>query len=200
MAFSRRQKPGGGADDEPVAEVKADATPEVATKAAEPVKAPEPAPDLARPNDQAESWPESMPKPNVTAESFRARTSTMVPSDPGPIGKPPDMPVERTEKSAIGEVEDPTRMPSARDVPDGFPTDPAAPPGQVPPGDSRSFRRGQDFALVYRRGTQVISRFGVVGQRGQWRVVEYPTSTSASHSYAKECSRYVSEGFSDYRA
>jgi len=69
----------------------------------------------------------------------------------------------------------------------------------VPKGDSRSFRRGDDFALIYRVQTFVISRFGVVGTRGQWRVVEYPTSAAAAHSYAKESSRFVSEGFSDYR-
>ena len=69
----------------------------------------------------------------------------------------------------------------------------------MPPGDSRSLRHGDQFALVYRVGTFVISRFGAIGKRGQWRVVEYPTSASASHSYAKECSRFVSEGFSDYR-
>jgi hypothetical protein len=69
----------------------------------------------------------------------------------------------------------------------------------VPPGDSRSLRRESRFALVYRLGTFVISRAGAVGTRGQWRVVEYPTSASASHAYAKECSRFVSEGFSDYR-
>ena len=90
-------------------------------------------------------------------------------------------------------------MPTAKNVPAGNPTDPALPPGRVPPGDSRSFRRGQEFALVYRQGTCVITRFGSVGQRGQWRVVEYPTSASASSSYAKECSRFVAEGFSDYR-
>jgi predicted DNA-binding WGR domain protein len=56
-----------------------------------------------------------------------------------------------------------------------------------------------EFALVYRIQTYVISRFGEVGTRGQWRVVEYPTSAAASHAYAKECSRFVSEGFSDYR-
>ena len=60
-------------------------------------------------------------------------------------------------------------------------------------------RRGNEFALIYRVGTYVISRFGTVGKRGQWRVVEYPTSTSAANSYAKESSRFVSEGFSDYR-
>jgi hypothetical protein len=60
-------------------------------------------------------------------------------------------------------------------------------------------RHSDRFALIYRIGTYVITRSGALGTRGQWRVVEYPTSSSASHSYAKECSRFVSEGFSDYR-
>jgi hypothetical protein len=69
----------------------------------------------------------------------------------------------------------------------------------VPAGDSRSFRRGNEFALVYRLQTFVISRVGVVGTRGVWRVVEYPTSPAASNSYARECSRFRDEGYSDYR-
>lgn len=119
---------------------------------------------------------------------------------------PTEMPSETPPKAQITEpalpkatVEDPTNMPPAKTIPTGNPTDPALPPGRVPAGDSRSFRRGDEFALVYRQGTCVISRFGTVGQRGQWRVVEYPTSASASNSYAKECSRFVAEGFSDYR-
>ena len=83
--------------------------------------------------------------------------------------------------------------------PAGDPERSAPPPGRVPPGDSRSLRKGDEFALVYRVETCVISRFGTVGTRGQWRVVEYPTSASASNAYAKECSRFVSEGFTDYR-
>jgi predicted DNA-binding WGR domain protein len=94
-------------------------------------------------------------------------------------------------------------MPGPKEIPAGSPGDPAAPPGRVPPGDSRSLRRRDattyEFALIYRRETFVITRFGVVGTRGQWRVVEYPTSAAASHAYAKECSRFVSDGFSDYR-
>jgi hypothetical protein len=99
-------------------------------------------------------------------------------------------------------VESPTHMPGPREIPDGSPSDPASPPGLVPAGDSRSMRRRADryeFALIYRLQTYVISRVGEVGTRGVWRVVEYPTSSSASHSYAKECSRFVSDGFSDYR-
>jgi predicted DNA-binding WGR domain protein len=93
-------------------------------------------------------------------------------------------------------------MPGPHEIPPGSPDDPAPAPGHVPRGDSRSMRRRTDryeFALIYRLQTFIITRFGVVGTRGQWRVVEYPTSTSASHAYAKECSRFVSEGFSDYR-
>ncbi len=90
-------------------------------------------------------------------------------------------------------------MPGPREIPTGDPGDPSPPPGRVPPGDSRSLRKEGAFALIYRIGTFVISRFGTVGTRGQWRVVEYPTSASASHSYAKECSRFVADGFSDYR-
>jgi hypothetical protein len=90
-------------------------------------------------------------------------------------------------------------MPGPRDIPGGEPGDRAPAPGRVPPGDSRSLRHSDQFALIYRIGTYVITRSGALGTRGQWRVVEYPTSSSASHSYAKECSRFVSEGFSDYR-
>jgi len=125
------------------------------------------------------------------------------------LGAPPAMPTASTAAPApvlprpdAAAVEDPTQMPGPREIPGGDPDDPAAPPGLVPRGDSRSLRRRTEryeFALVYRLQTYVISRFGVVGTRGQWRVVEYPTSASASHAYAKECSRFVSEGFSDYR-
>jgi len=116
------------------------------------------------------------------------------------FGRPPDMPkTSALAPLVLGDVENPAHMPGPRDVPAGNPEDPAPAPGHVPPGDSRSLRRGDEFALVYRIGTSVITRTGRVGTRGQWRVVEYPTSAAASNSYAKECSRFVSEGFSDYR-
>ncbi len=100
---------------------------------------------------------------------------------------------------ASSDVEDPTFLPDPGDLPAGAPTDPAPAPGRVPSGDSRSLRLGGEFALVYRRGSAVISRVGTVGTRGAWRVVEYPTPAMASNAYAKECSRFVGEGFSDYR-
>jgi hypothetical protein len=123
-----------------------------------------------------------------------------------PVGSPPDLPAAPMSAGAsprADAVEDPTSMPGPKEIPAGSPGDPAAAPGRVPPGDSRSLRRRDattyEFALIYRRDTFVITRFGVVGTRGQWRVVEYPTSVAASHAYAKECSRFVSDGFSDYR-
>lgn len=92
-----------------------------------------------------------------------------------------------------------TELPSPRQLPTGAPTDPASPPGLVPRGDSRSLRRGELFALVYRVHCFVVTRHGTVGQLGYWSAVEYPTPASASHAYARGCSHWVSEGFSDYR-
>jgi hypothetical protein len=134
----------------------------------------------------------------------RARVDTAgMPIAPG-FGSPPDMPQPSSSAIPIkgGAVEDPTHMPGPRDIPSGSPDDVASPPGLVPAGDSRSLRRRgatYEFALIYRQANAVISRVGVVGTRGVWRVVEYPTTASASHAYAKEASRFVSEGFSDYR-
>jgi hypothetical protein len=148
---------------------------------------------------EAEPWPDATPSPMRPVEGPRVRTQTaaMPITD---IGRPPEMPtMSAPPPLALGDVEDPTHMPGPRDIPGGEPDDKAPAPGRVPPGDSRSLRRPGEFALIYRVGTYVISRFGSMGTRGQWRVVEYPTSSAASHSYAKECSRFVSEGFSDYR-
>lgn len=140
------------------------------------------------------------------ADPARVRSETVAMPVQSSIGEPPAMPkAARTTvpppMNALAD-EEPTRMPGPREIPEGSPDDPAQPPGLVPRGDSRSMRRRADryeFALVYRMQTFVITRSGVVGTRGQWRVVEYPTSASASHAYAKESSRFVSEGFSDYR-
>jgi hypothetical protein len=139
--------------------------------------------------------------PPPMAPVSRQRTATLAAVPTTDHGRPPEMPTTSAPPPlALGAVEDPTHMPGPRDIPSGEPSDKASSPGNVPPGDSRSLRRENDFALIYRVGTYVISRTGAMGTRGQWRVVEYPTSSSASHSYAKECSRFVSEGFSDYRS
>ena len=159
-------------------------------------------PAIEPPAPREEPWPDATPPPMkpVPAPDLRSRTATVAMPLVNDLGKPPEMPhTTAPPPLALGTVEDPTHMPGPKDVPAGNPEDPAPAPGYVPPGDSRSLRRGNEFALVYRVGTCVISRTGLVGTRGQWRVVEYPTSASAGSSYAKECSRFVSEGFSDYR-
>jgi hypothetical protein len=201
-AFARRQRTNGDDDDtvesapaepaKPGSEARVDAIPERALDARFDVT-PAPAPPEAKPAE---------------ATSVEARTVEPAPRSraQATLGSPPELPVAVAPSprapTAPTTVENPTHMPGPREIPDGDPTDRAAPPGVVPRGDSRSLRRytePEEFALIYRQGSFVISRFGVVGTRGQWRVVEYPTPTSASHSYAKECSRFVSEGFSDYR-
>ncbi|CAN5341797.1 hypothetical protein BH11MYX1_BH11MYX1_43350 [soil metagenome] len=141
--------------------------------------------------------PQAIPQDEAPRDS-RARTETVAMAQN--LGRPPEMPTTAAPPPlALGDVEAPTHMPGPRDIPSGEPADRAPAPGRVPPGDSRSLRKTDEFALIYRLGTYVISRYGAMGTRGQWRVVEYPTSPSAAHSYAKECSRFVSEGFSDYR-
>jgi hypothetical protein len=161
---------------------------------------PDELPAITPPDPDVEPWPDATPEPMKPVEPARARTETVsVPASLN-LGRPPDMPTSSAPPPlALGAVENPAHMPGPREIPGGEPTDPAPAPGRVPAGDSRSLRRGNEFALIYRLQTFVISRFGTIGTRGQWRVVEYPTSSSASHAYAKEASRFVSEGFSDYR-
>jgi hypothetical protein len=221
QAFARRQRTDGrdAEDDEPTS--KPDDKPEPESAKAETAKPLVPQPETSPPSPQSsepsaaetsempvihppdpmdEPWPEATPEPMRPVDPARARTETVVMPQAAVIGAPPAMPTSVAPPPlALGTVEDPTHMPGPRQIPEGNPEDPAPAPGRVPRGDSRSMRRGNEFVLVYRVATFVISRFGTVGQRGQWRVVEYPTSASAAHSYAKECSRFVSEGFSDYR-
>jgi hypothetical protein len=90
-----------------------------------------------------------------------------------------------------------TALPSPAEIVTGDPAAPAPPPGLVPPGDSRSMRMDSQFALIYRHGASVISRRGMIGQRGVWRVVDYPGPTQASAAYAAECSRLRGQGFVD---
>ena len=196
-------------------EATAAAPPEAPDGTAAPSTAPEAASAPVAPADAASSdepaassaTPVAAAAPDATTaavpvEPARARVTTDRMPVAAAIGAPPAMPAAASTPPAAGAAEDPTRMPGPREIPAGHPDDPAAPPGRVPPGDSRSLRRRGDhheFALIYRVQTYVISRVGVVGTRGQWRVVEYPTPTMASHAYAKECSRFVSDGFSDYR-
>jgi len=219
-AFSRKHRDGGGDEDKPAdkdqdkaekaADAKPDAKPdaEIERAAAEtqPIMLRPEAkelPEITPPDPKAEPWPDATPPPMRPVEPpdpSRTRVATVGMPVVADLGRPPEMPRSTAPPPlALGSVEDPTHMPGPRDIPAGNPEDPAPAPGHVPPGDSRSFRRDGEFALIYRVGTCVITRSGRVGTRGQWRVVEYPTSASASNSYAKECSRFVSEGFSDYR-
>lgn len=187
-------KPEPKAETKPAPDAKPDAATADAVKAEVPVIDPPPA--------RAEPWPDATPPPMRPVEAALAREHAETVAMPieAALGKPPEVPAAvATAPIAMGAVEDPTFMPGPREIPGGSPDDPAAPPGRVPPGDSRSLRRGNEFALIYRTQTCVISRFGAIGTRGQWRVVDYPTSSSASNAYAKETSRFVSEGFSDYR-
>lgn len=163
----------------------APAAPAPATSAVAPAAAPAPAP----PTSAAAPVEAPMAEP-PKADPVRTSRETGMMTAATTVGVPPEVP---------GDVEDPTQMPGPNDVPTGSPMDAAKAPGHVPAGDSRSLRRDSEFALIYRQGSAVITRFGTVGQRGQWRVVEYPTPSSASNAYAKECSRFVGEGFSDYR-
>jgi hypothetical protein len=157
-------------------------------------------PEIQPPDPKGEPWPDATPAPMKPVEPARAKTETVAIPASVDLGRPPEMPTTSAPPPlTLGAVENPAHMPGPREIPAGEPNDPAPAPGTVPPGDSRSLRRGNEFALVYRVQTFVISRFGVIGTRGQWRVVEYPTSGAAGNAYAREASRFVSEGFSDYR-
>ncbi|HUS28151.1 MAG TPA: hypothetical protein VMZ53_06565 [Kofleriaceae bacterium] len=204
--MARKEKePGKGKDvGDDTDDAKPDAELERASAETQPivVKRDDELPEITPPDPKGEPWPDATPQPMKPVDApdlARARTAT-VPVTAVDLGRPPDMP-RRTSPPplVLGTVEDPTHMPGPKEIPSGAPDDPAPAPGVVPPGDSRSLRRGDEFALIYRVGTCVITRVGRVGTRGMWRVVEYPTYAFASNSYAKECSRFVTDGFSDYR-
>jgi hypothetical protein len=90
-----------------------------------------------------------------------------------------------------------TSLPAPEDLVAGDPTSPSPPPGRVPPGDSRSLRLDGQFALIYRHGASLVSRRGMIGQRGVHRVVDYPGPIQAAAAYAAECSRLRAQGFVD---
>jgi hypothetical protein len=227
VAYARKQKPPADGGDAGVPEPEAPENAPASSEARDHAEAAPPEAAIAAPvatSDAATTDLAAAASTATTETPPRSRTETIrmpaqtsigaPPSMPAmplpPMSMPgmpgmPDMPKDAAPTAAeidVNRAEDPTSMPGPREIPGGRPDDPASPPGQVPSGDSRSMRRRTDvyeFALIYRIQTYVISRFGVVGTRGQWRVVDYPTSVAASHAYAKECSRFVSDGFSDYR-
>lgn len=81
------------------------------------------------------------------------------------------------------------------------PDAPAPPPGIAPPGDSRSLRRngasGEEFLLIYREHTFLVTRAGPVGKHGSWTIIEYPNQGSAANAYAHKCSDYTGAGYYD---
>jgi predicted DNA-binding WGR domain protein len=199
VAFARKQRgPGDQPDDEPE---KPEPKPAEAKKAAQPPEKLDAKPEVTAKSSDVTAKVDVLTTFDPPKLDERARADTMtMPSAQHAFGAPPDVPTVIAPLVAPNAVEEPTNMPGPRHIPGGNPDDLAPPPGLVPPGDSRSLRKQGEFALIYRQANAVITRWGSVGTRGQWRVVEYPTTASASHSYAKECSRFVSEGFSDYRA
>ena len=205
MGRKTPERGGGGGDDDDDSDAKPAEELDRASAETQPVNVrKDDLPDIDPPEPKGEPWPEATPNPMKPVDAApavsRARTAVVAVPSNVDLGRPPDMPTSSAPPPLVlGAVEDPTHMPGPRDIPSGDPDDAAPPPGRVPPGDSRSLRRANEFALIYRVGTCVITRTGRVGTRGQWRVVEYPTSATASSSYAKECSRFVSDGFSDYR-
>ncbi|MBK7534719.1 MAG: hypothetical protein IPI49_04935 [Myxococcales bacterium] len=150
-------------------------------------------------------------KPRSKAKAA-ANPSAPAAATPGPLSTDGSRPVAAPAAAApqvsavavVDEAPSPTSedllvLPSPRLLPAGAPAAPAPAPGRVPAGDSRSLRRGALFALVYRMHCFVVTRHGHVGQQGHWSAVQYPTPAAASHAYARSCSHWVSEGFSDYR-
>jgi len=219
LAYARKQQPMDAGEsagpDEDAAEASASASQAPSAPSAKPAPRGEP-PGLPLPAASPESAPTASTEPAPAApakpaprgeppEPAHAQMNTVAMPPLTALGAPPAIPAPGPAvpvQPDAAAAERPTRMPGPREIPDGHPEDPAPPPGSVPRGDSRSMRRRTDrheFALIYRMQTYVISRVGEIGKRGQWRVVEYPTPSMAAHAYAKECSRFVSEGFSDYR-
>ncbi len=199
VAYARKQKSAGGDDGDDDDDAKPEETKSANATLKLQIEQPAEVPD--RPTQTID--PATLHE-LAEAAPVRGRVDTVGGAPSGGYGAPPEIPQPSVAGIVIkgGAVEDPTHMPGPRDIPPGSPDDVASPPGHVPPGDSRSLRRRGDqyeFALVYRQGNAVISRHGVVGTRGVWRVVEYPTSPSASNAFAREASRFVTDGFSDYR-
>jgi hypothetical protein len=163
----------------PVEEAAAPPPPRPAPAPVEEAAAPPPPRPAPAPVEEAPAPPPPRPAPPVAAA-------------PAPAGAAPDGDPEHTV------------LPDPRSVVPGDPDASEPPPRLVPRGDSRSLRRGhgptEEFALVYRNKSFLVTRVGVVGRRGTWRVVEYPSQGSAAHAYAQECSRLVGEGFADYQA
>lgn len=111
---------------------------------------------------------------------------------------PVPVPVPLPAPAPTPEPDPPAVLLAPTDIVPADPTAPDAPPGRVPPGDSRSLRHGDSFALVYRHGISLISRTGRVGQHGSWKIIDYPSPLQAAAAYAAECSRLLALGYADH--
>jgi hypothetical protein len=211
-AFARRQRTEGDGD-EP-----APAPPDKVADGSGPTKASDRAADAGTVGPVADTdassvagAPAAAPAPAKSAdpaaakaaEAAPAKADAAKPADPAPAAA-----AAAPAPAPAAAAAPPAAAPPAAAPPAAASTSAVAPfplmpdPGSIPagdPGDSRSLRHGSDFVLVYRIANIVVSRFGAVGRRGQFRVVEYPTTTYAANAYARECSRWVGEGYSDYR-
>ena len=178
-------------------QLRSSAAPYVAKQNAEPAVQPVPVP---------------VPVPVPTTATIPVPVPVPVPvPDPAPPPSPPPQLLEHPfppmlptfdlraiARTALGFAEAAlTVLPAPSEIVAGDPTAPAPPPGPVPPGDSRSLRTEEQFALIYRHGASLVSRRGIIGQRGVWRVVDYPGPTQAAAAYAAECSRLRAQGFVD---
>ena len=145
---------------------------------------PEELPAIEPPDPKAEPWPDATPQPMKPVEprAVRAsRTATVAMPADADLGRPPDMPTTSAPPPLVlGAVEDPTHMPG----PQGHSGGQSRRSGAAARAACRPAIRARCAAAtssrsIYRVGTCVITPDRRVGTRGQWRVVEYPTSASA---------------------
>jgi len=187
------EKPAPVAESKPAAPEKpapvAESRPAAAEKPA-PVAETKPA-AAEKPAPVAETKPAAPEKPAPVAE-----TKPAAPEPPAPAAAEP--PAEEPAAPVYAEMV-PYRQVDLRADPEA----PAPPPGLALPGDCRSMRRVaggvEEFVLVYRDQTHLITRRGVVGKQGSWTMVDYPSQGSACHAYAMTCSDLGGEGFVDLR-
>lgn len=143
-----------------------------------------------KPETSAETKPAAEPAPKA-AEAAQA-----APVEPAPAPAVQASPAAPTDAPIYAE------LPRVKDIDRSVSPDSAAPPpGIAPPGDSRSFRRaganGEEFVLIYREHTFLVTRAGTVGKHGAWTIVEYPNQGSAANAYAHKCSDYSGAGYYD---
>jgi hypothetical protein len=201
----------GGKDAKPATDTDAGPSPQPPTPEA--TSDPAKPPPAAKPAAEAAA---AKPADAAPADKPEPAPAKPVPAPAKPVLAPADKPGAAPPASAAASDAPPPRPPDASATveaaavellpPDalgsGDPDDAAPPPGPAPSGDARSLRRRQadgteQFALVYRHATFLITRTGPVGRRGTWQVVEYPTIAAAATGYARACSGFNDDGYRD---